>query len=238
MYLRDLDIWADEEIVDRFPSQFVQWFKIESSCIVEWYRQLIRRSVVTPDAMKVCLIFAENDCASAGGFEPRFGQIKILEHVIIARERFDFAKYHAAGDVNKKRMVLESLHNGLLDTAEERRWCTESVNALQRCHDEIVASDLEFEGLCKASTISPDRKYRARVGYRWGMRKVDLEVAVFRFRGAELGRKPVGSTLPFAGLIYDIEKAKSEWRRSNKFRITPFRRSFSRPDFLKLACQR
>ena len=59
MYLRDIAVSADEEIVERFRGGFVHKFGRDTCCIEELYLKLIRRKVKTPDTAKVGFTFTD-----------------------------------------------------------------------------------------------------------------------------------------------------------------------------------
>src|ERR1700733_10456623 len=60
MYLRDIAVYADESIAERFPSGFVGWFHTESCCVSDMYRSLLHRQVLTPDTVKVHICFTDH----------------------------------------------------------------------------------------------------------------------------------------------------------------------------------
>lgn len=59
LYLRDLNIGADPEIVERYKGGFVNKFGRDASCITELYCYLIRRKIVTNDEPFVALTFTD-----------------------------------------------------------------------------------------------------------------------------------------------------------------------------------
>ena len=208
MYLRDIAIYADEGIVSNFPSGFVGWFHRETCCITELYLSLLWRKVRTPDTTKVHLEFMQQ-----GGFAPTLRQ---LLGVADARWHFDFSGYHEQDDAGKKRLVLDALVAALLWIANEREWDT---GPFEDCRAEVIRHELNFEGWSKKSWVSPNRRYRAKIAFRWELRKVNLSVGVFDRRGRELGRKPFFSVVPEMGVLDPILKATGMWRRNNVFRL-------------------
>ena len=119
MYLRDIAVYADEEIVERFPSGFVGWFHRESCCITELYLSLIYRKIVTADTVKVNLVFLD---------QMRFApSIRRLLGMADGTWCFDFSSYAETNELGKKRMMLDALHAALLWIGKERGWDTQAI---------------------------------------------------------------------------------------------------------------
>jgi hypothetical protein len=208
IYLRDIAVYADEKIATRFPSGFVEWFHREACCITELYVSLLWRKVLTPDTAKVNLVFVEQE-----GFVP---SVRQLIKVADAKWLIRFSEYAEKDAVGKKRMILDGLQSALVWIAEERGW---NVGAFDACYAEAIRRNLTFEGWSKKSWASPDRKYRARVGFCFGLRAVDFFVGVFDKRGREAGRKPLGSVVPEMGIAHPILTGTGKWNAANMFRL-------------------
>lgn len=208
MFLRDIAVYADEAIVTRFPSGFVGWFHRETCCITELYVSLLWRKVATPDTAKVNLLFAEQE-----DFVP---SVRQLINVADAKWFFRFSEYADKGVVGKKKMILDALHSALLWIAEEREW---DVGALESCHAEAISRNLTLEGWSKKSWANPSGKYRAKIGFCFGLRAVDFFVGVFDRRGREAGRKPLGSVVPEMGITRPILMGAGSWNSANMFRL-------------------
>lgn len=208
MYLGFLSVYADEEIVDRFRSGFVHRFHTESCCITELCQVLLYRKLKTPDTRKVHVEFTDR-----AGTAPALRQ---LLDVADARWYFPFADYVGKDEVGKKQMILDALHAVLVWIGKQRGWDTAVFDG---CREEALRRDLTLTGWSKQSSLSPNRRYRARVGFRYGLSVIEFYVAVFDRRGREVGRKPLGTACPEMGSAYYILKGKGEWLRSNSFRL-------------------
>jgi hypothetical protein len=208
LYLRDIAVYADETIATRFPSGFVGWFHREACCITELYVSLLWRKLKTPDTAKVNLVFTEHE-----GFVP---SVRQLINVADAKWLFGFSLYAAQDAVGKKQMMLDALHSALVWISEERGW---DVGAFEECYAETIGRNLTLEGWSKKGWISPNRKYKAKVGFCFGLRAVDFFIGVFDKNGREIGRKLLGSVVPEMGIADPILMGTGKWNADNVFRL-------------------
>lgn len=219
MYLRDLAIYADDAIVDRFPSGFVSWFHRESCCVTELYCSLLGKHVATSDAAKAHLDFVDS-----AGNEP---SVRQLLNVADVRWPFAFSDYAALVDNDaKKRMLFDALHAALLWLAALRDWPT---SGLEHCRAEALSRNLTHTGWSKQTWPDPSGKLRAKIGFSFELRSVEFYVGVFDRRGRELGRKPLGAVVPEMGVTRPILKGRGEWDAANKFRVQLGEGSFYLP---------
>src|SRR5487761_612209 len=207
MYLRDIAVFADETIVDRFPSGFVQWFHRETCCVTDWYASLLWRKVATADTAKVNFVFQE--------LEPFVPTVRQLIDVADVRWFFRFSEYAQSNEARKKRMILDAIQGALRSIAKDRGW---DRDRLEECYAAVIARDLNFQGWSKKSWLAPDRKHRARIGFYFGLRMVDFFVGVFDRKGNEIGRKQLGSVAPAMGLANAVLKGAGQWRAGSLFR--------------------
>ncbi len=220
MYLRDISVYADEAIQPRFASGFVHWFHRESCCITELYRSLLRKRVVTADTAKVHLEFLDEDCALPSFRPPRLS-------VVMAKWPFDFSAHAEADSAGKKQKLLGALHSALVWIANDLGW---DAAAFETIRAEATARNLALAGWSKKSCLSPDRKYRAKVGFNWELRTVDFFAGVFDRRGREVGRKRLGTAVPEMGRCDSFLRSPGTWSRRNLFRLRIDRTSFELPD--------
>jgi hypothetical protein len=208
MYLRDIAIYADEQIAEGLPSGFVGWFHRESCCITELYCSLLSRKLVTSDTAKVNLVFVDQAVSAP--------TVRQLLAVADARWPFDFPSYAERDELGKKRMMLDSLHAALLWIAKVRGWGTKAFND---AYSQALNRNLTFEGLSKKSWHSPNRRHKARIGSSYGLRNIHLVLLVYDSKGNELGRKPLGEVVPEMGVVHWILRQKAAWNSRNVFRI-------------------
>jgi hypothetical protein len=220
MYLRDISVYGDEAIVSKFPSGFVSWFHRESCCITELYISLLHRRIVTPDTVKVHLDFIDADGASPAIEPPCLS-------VAMGRWPFDFATYAKMDPAGMKRALFDALHSALVWIAGELGWDTAPFETVK---EEALAKNLQLAGWSKKSCLSPDKKYRARVGFNWELRSVDFFVGIFDRRGRERGTKYLGSMVPEMGKVASF-LTPGKWNKRNVFRLDIMRVSFEHPDY-------
>src|SRR5262245_49309879 len=104
MYLARIDVYADEAIVDRYKGGFVHKFHRQAQCVVEFYRALIRRRIVTRDTQTLIYEFTDLIATPPD---------KFIEWE--CRWPFDFAGYIAAADaVEKRRRIADALRDALV----------------------------------------------------------------------------------------------------------------------------
>ena len=182
----------------------------ETCCVSELYLALLSRKIITEDTAKVNLVLNEYK-----GFARRVRQ---LLDVADAAWGFRFSAYcELNDDGNRKRMVLDALHSALHWMAEERKW---DVGVFNRCRSQILDHNFEYAGWSKKSWLCPSRKFRARIGFDFGLRSVDFVVGIFDRRAREIGRKPLGSALPEMGILALVLKSNSKWISGTTFRVT------------------
>jgi hypothetical protein len=208
MYLREIAVYADETIAPGFPNGFVGWFHRETCCVTELYISLLRRKVATPDTVKANLVFGEHE-----GLVPSLRQ---LITVADAKWPFSFSQYAGRDDGEKRLMILDAVHGCLTWIAKERSWDT---RGLGKCYDEAISRNLILEGWSRKSWLSPDRRFRAKIGFRFGLRAVDFFVAVFDRQGRENGRKALGSVVPESRVASAILTGTGSWNMLNVFSL-------------------
>jgi len=207
MFLRDIAIYADEAIVETSPPGFVGWFHRETCCITDLYITLLQRKIVTPDTVKVSILFTEAEK------RPRMRQLIDVADVVWP---FTFRRYIKADEEEKKRLILDTLHDTLIWIATERGW---NQRPLKAAYAQILELNLTFEGWSKRKWLSPDRKRVARIYFRQSLRDIELYVLVLDRRGRELGRKFLGSTIPESGIAWSLIGG-GRWKQKTRFALS------------------
>lgn len=207
MYLRGIIVSADEELVEKFKGGFVKRFHCESCWLADLYSSLLSRKIKTSDTAQLDLVFTD-DAATAGA-------VRQLLNVAEVRWLFDFDKYVVSDDSTKKHMLLDAVHEALMWLGRQRNW---DVGVFEACREEALRRNLTYGGISKRSWLSPDKKYRARVAFRYALTYVDFYVVVFDRRGRELGVKPLGRTHTSLGVGPEMLRGTGKWGRRGKFR--------------------
>lgn len=208
MYLREVAVYADADIVDRFPSGFVGWFHRETCCITELYRALLGKKLATADTVKVTLDFVEQTT-----FAPSVNQ---LLNVADGRWFFAFSRYVLLDTAGKKRMICDEIRAALLWIAGQRGW---DSAGLEECYVAALDRNLCLNGWSKKSWLCPNGRHRARIGFTFELREVEFCVGIFDRRGRELGRKRLGSIRPEIGIADSVLKGRGRWLRGRVFRL-------------------
>ena len=112
--------------------------------------------------------------------------------------------------------MLDEVHSAPLWIARERGW---DPAGLEECRDKVARLDFRFEGWMKKSWAGPNPKYRARVGFRFELRRLDFTVGIFDRRGREIGSKLLGWTTPEMGVLNFLNKASCVWNVDNTFQL-------------------
>jgi hypothetical protein len=206
MYLRDIAVYADERIADRYASGFVGWFHRESCCVTDLYSSVLGKSLTTLDTVKVNLLFTEHDALAP--------TLRQLINVADADWEFDFSKYVDRDVGGKKEMILDSLQEALIWIATKRKW---DATGFRQCHAEIIRRNLDYSGWSKKSWVSPNAKYKAKIGFSFGLRIVDFFVGIFDRKGREIGQKPMCSVVPEMGVAHLVLKGSGSWNDGNVF---------------------
>jgi hypothetical protein len=172
------------------------------------YLELLLRKVSNPDTAKVCLYFTEK--------KQILPSLEQLLGVAIAKWPFAFLEYDANEEHKKKQMILDSLHAAFVWVARQREW---DINPFQESYDEILRRDLNYEGWSKKSWFAPNRKYKGKLGFSWGLRLIRFFVGVFDRKGREIGRKPLGEIEPEMAEAAFVLKRKATWDSRDVFRV-------------------
>src|SRR5262245_17658251 len=126
MFLRDLAIYADEQIVERFKGGFVQAFHRDTCCVVEAFGRHLFSKLVSRDTAKV--VFKFSDLVSAPPDS--------LRSVYDIRWPFDFLDYRQlTEDGAKKRQIAEALLAGLVWVAPQVGW---DARVIEEAHAEAT----------------------------------------------------------------------------------------------------
>ncbi len=206
MYLSEVDIGADHEIVERYQGGFVQKFSRDHCCITEPYRALISRRVQTQSTRKINLTFTDT-MKSPPPFSPG---------VCAYRWPFDFSQYVPAATRAKKEQILTTLTQAMLWLASHEDW---DPLPFQEAHDQIVARDYECDGLSKRSWASPNGKFRVRIYLNLELEAVELCAVLYENRSPrEIGRVPLGTGLPFLG-CFKAYASHGKWQSDCCFQL-------------------
>ncbi|MES2788589.1 MAG: hypothetical protein V4719_03135 [Planctomycetota bacterium] len=183
MYLREIDIRADERIVDRFLGGFVAKFNRDCCCITELYASLLSRRVATVGIAKLVFIFSDLIHEPP---EPS------KAHVIYWP--FPFAAYVALSQSDKKQLIHNRLFEALTFVGGIHGWSSRSIEAI---FADANATGLVLKGIGKNCWKSPSGEYRAWVEFVVELDAVYLEcILTTATKRIELARRTLGTAIP------------------------------------------
>jgi hypothetical protein len=211
MYLRDLDVWADDSLVENYKGGFVQRFWHQASCITELIRHLLaKKKVFTAGIGKVCItLYDELHSSVPVSAESSLGTVEV-------DWPFDFARFTSVDETMKKRMLFDMLNESLHWLFEKEEWDRAS---LEEVCEEALNRNLTLEGFAKDSWLSKDSRFRARVYFRWEYEAVELYAVLFRNRKKqEICRKHLASAIPSVGCLHEY-LANGRWISNTRFQL-------------------
>jgi hypothetical protein len=212
-FLRDLDVWADESIVEDFKGGFVQKFHIHTTCISEHFIKLLSGKVQTHGIAKVLMRFVDSRMKSAK-IPARSEGIDVL----ICEWPFPFLEYQDCSEIARKRMIAEHIFGCLKEVSLSWNW---DLRPIEEAHRTIEGNDFVFSGLSKASWLSPNSQFRVRAAFEWNLTEIVLFAVLFQKRSRqEMVRKSIGSLVPDNGKLHDaLTKGHGHWISETDFEI-------------------
>jgi hypothetical protein len=164
MKLRDVSVSADSTYERRKD------FNLETHCISSLYLSYLPD--VDSGPFKKAIVRAAMKQST------KVTSIETMIDVALVQRQFDFDLYWKAPKAERKKMVLDLLHAGLLDLARHFDW---GADAFRAAHDRAMAVGLDNSGFWKKPVHSPNRQLTAQVFYSFDVDGIDIFV-VFRSR--------------------------------------------------------
>ena len=124
---------------------------------------------------------------------------------------FDFDTYFSLGKFDRKKMLLEAVHNGMMQIAEKEDWETDTLlDAYNKC----LEKNLEYQFDVGKLKSSPNRKYKIGFWCNWDIDIFELYWVLYDKKGNELKRKKLIDKPPYEGEF--IYYAKWKWLDNNR----------------------
>jgi len=183
MSLRQIDLRTE------FKHKYSKEFNEESWCISELYWSSLRD--YSTGKIKKCTIHVSDKWGDNEMYYLSYPDYRGINLTI------DFTKYFNAGKLEKKKIQLELIHEGMLIIAEKEGWNTPSlVNAYNHC----LSEGLEYKFFVgNKLKNSPGRKRKAGVWCEWDIDFFKLFWVLFDKNGVELNRDIIVSLEPSQG---------------------------------------
>lgn len=209
MYVSDIEMYADDAIVERYKAGFVGRFHGHTCCVVEAYRALLSRKIDGGEIWKIICIGTDTIAEPPGTSE-----YDATDGIITVSWPFDFSEYVASDPHAKKRLILEAINAACLWTAGQRGW---DCGPFETAYETILGRDLDFEGFSKKSWVSPSKKYRARIFFEFQLEAVKLTAVLFKNRTKqEVARRYLGKGIPTPGCLHGFLRI-GKWNSENEF---------------------
>ena len=219
MYLRDIDVRADEKLVDRYPGGFVAKFNRDCCCITELYASLFNRRIQTVDISKLVFIFS--DFISE---PPQPSNAHVIPWP------FPFAAYMTMSQSEKKKTIHNHLFEALMFVGAVHGWPPAGIEQL---YADANATGLVLKGIGKKSWKSPSGDYRAWVEFAVEMDAVYLEcILTTSTKRIEVARRTLGTAIPQAWCL-NYYLSVGNWISPSVFQLssTDFQRWKKTADF-------
>ena len=210
MFIRDLQI-----IDGRNPGPVMSALDVFAIQVVELYLSHVARKVRTEGTAKVVVVLRP---ATTHAVPSGHGA-----DVLHLDWPFDFEKLNGSEDGQKKRILLDNLHNALLWLARTHRWAT---LPFEQAHSASLDAKLVFSGwLLKRPVRHPNLPVGANCYFEFVNDRIDVHAVVLAPRKGEVGRKHFYST----GTRYDAPRRLIDrlvWVSQNKVKTFPGRGSW------------
>ena len=236
MKLSFLDIGT---LFNKFENQSL--FNISTYSICSSYLGKLRKSYETNDIVKVRIEFLRNLPEVSELPKPLPKEIKDIAErrkrynegtyfyqnfiekyldVVIIHRRFDFEKWFAAEKTDKKRMIVEEIHGGMLYLAEHFGWEKEPlILAFEACKSANYENAWIVEKL--GNKTSANRKLKAAVYVEYDIDEFRT-FAIISDKEGNLIQKTQIHTINFLNKnidipddIFDILKGKTKWEKTD-----------------------
>lgn len=160
-------------------------FLFEASCVCDLYLRWLPK-LVTKETAKVLIDLREDDDWVVER------NIKRLVSVTFSPWNIRFGEYWSLSELERKELVLETLHRGLLWLARIESWPTEPFEIAQQA---CLERKLVNEFLTKKAVPNPSQTATARLWCEFGPREARITAVIQQGR-QERGRVCLGATVP------------------------------------------
>ncbi len=187
---------------------------------IELYTQIFEKSELPrpfPEEIKTCEIARER--VKAGTYHYQ-NYIDDLIDVVIIHRRFDFEKWFNASKNDKKKLIIEEMHNAMLLLAEHFAWEKQPlINAFEYCESknfETCWHPKHFK-----AKIAPNKKYKAAIFVEYDLDEFRFFASVQDSQSIEIQRLPLYTVsfqngfLKEMNEINSILKGKIAWQNND-----------------------
>ncbi len=170
MYISDVRMAVDSEVVERYKGGFVGIFTDHQTCITWPYSCLLYRKVNTNDTavlfIRISDIYDYPDNSSAMATSD-------------IRWPFDIAEYQKESYEKKKRRILEEVNEACLWVAKYHGWPQEPFIS---AHDWLIEHNFQYTFYSRNQWTSPKKQWKARITAEFEMEHVTISLALTPYR--------------------------------------------------------
>jgi len=193
--------------------------EIKKICI-ELHTQIFEKSELPrpfPEEIKTCEIARER---KKTGTYHYVNHIEKRMDVAFIHRRFDFEKWFNASKNEKKKLIIEEMHNAMLLLAEHFAWEKQPlINAFEYCESknfETFWHPKHFK-----AKIAPNKKYKAAIFVEYDLDEFRFFASVYNLQNIEIQRLPLYTVsfqngfLKEMNEINSILKGKIAWQNND-----------------------
>lgn len=169
MPLTQIEICADESLVESYPDGFVMQFRWQCCCVAGPYSRLIGRKIRNFPHWNLFILLFEN---SKEALDPNDGSV-------VLKRNFPFAEYRRANDYGKKYLISQLI----LSIAKEPPFTKDEYIIFENIHKKLVSLNFIYTHRTAYKYIDKDTSVRLYC---------QLELDKYTL-GAEIRRKGYGA---------------------------------------------
>jgi len=140
--------------------------------------------------------------------------IEQLLNVAVIHKPFDFSVYETSGRRPRKQMVLDFLHDGLVELAEHKGWPTD---AFKSAREKVIEDGFRCVGGGTKAVVSPNEGRTAQVAWEFDVDRIVLEVLVWEADGT--GHRIRFDELRPGGLFLYEALGELVWQGNRKVKV-------------------
>lgn len=191
MRLRQIEVYADEALVEKYPGGFVQRFHRESLCVTTAWMLALGKQLESNTVSKLLIVACE-----ARAMRPANGALPLNLWL-----SFDFVHYHQAMNSTKRQLLGELVRTALETIAPIAGW---ELNTLSTAYAQASANNFLVQQRMTKSWVSPSRRHRAIVEVKWDIDGVNFNVIIADRQGrdyVERAAQLLGVVPPYEGCV-------------------------------------
>ncbi len=183
-----------------YKHKYGKVFSPETWCIPGLYwSQLKEYSYPTGNIQKINILLSDN-------WDNELDKPMVVTGFKECHLTFDFDTYFSLGKFDRKKMLLEAVHNGMMQIAEKEKWETDTLlDAYNKC----LEKNLEYQFDVGKLKSSPNRKHKIGFWCNWDIDIFELYWVLYDKKDNELKRKKLIDKPPYEGEF--IYYAKWKW---------------------------